>query len=146
MRIRVPHLIRYADNVLWYLVFSVSVTYVRNLFDDSVNTKSDLWSLFKVTQKISLTDQHVLDLSRWLSEDYDIRKLSTRLGVREHDIDAELEKKNDKRDAAHAILKLWRRSQECQVQAYVKLGEALVKVGFQRYAAEALKYRPPGSM
>ena len=88
----------------------------------------------------------MLDLSRWLSEDYEIWELGTKLGVKEHDIKAELENKNDKRNATHAVLEQWRRGQESQVQAYVKLGEALVKVGFQRYATEALGYRSSGSM
>ena len=99
-----------------------------------------------MTEQISLTDQHVLDLSRRLSKDNEIQELCIRLKVKEHDINAELDMKNDKREAAHAVLKLWRRGQECPKQAYVTLGETLVKVGFQRYAAEALGYRPPGSV
>ena len=100
--------------------------------------------LFKVTN--FLTDQHISDLSQWLQDDIEIRNLGLKLGVPEHDIAAELKNnKDDKRKAAHAILKLWRRGQVCPMQAYDTLCEALVKANFKYYAVQALGYKSPSS-
>ena len=96
---------------------------------------------------MSLTNEHILELSRRLSDEYLIRKLGNRLGLQEHDIDAELEKsKDDKRNAALVVLKQWRRSQENQVGAHIKLCKALVEMELGKYATEALEYRSPGSV
>ena len=94
----------------------------------------------------SLTDQHILDISRWLPDDYELRNLGLKLGVPGHDIDAELKKnKDDIRKAAHEILMLWRRGQGCPMQAYDTLCKALVKVNLGQHAMEVLGYKPSSS-
>ena len=88
---------------------------------------------------MELTDDIVLNLSKRITDERDLKTLGNCLGLPCHEIDSARANNQDITMATHQMLQKWYRKNEDPFEAWNKLAEALKRAGLNIYVAQVLK-------